>query len=115
MSRRPITETKPERDRDRARALLDLIGEQAALFPLDDFEPVTTTLKELQTYTEEMEQLTARFAARDQKRRAYLECLIAAADNDLGMTWRDAQDRLNASDTQAPDETEEDAVLAGDA
>jgi len=100
--------TKAERDHDHARALLDLIGEQAALFPLRDFEPVTTTLKELQAYTEDMEGLTARFAERDKNRRAYLDSLIAAADDDLDMTWRDAQDRLNASDPDAPDETDED-------
>jgi hypothetical protein len=97
--------TKTERDHDRARALLDLIGKQAALFPLSDFEPVTTTLKELQEHTVEMEELTARFAERDAKRRAYLDSLIAAADGDLSMTWQDAQDRLNALDADAYDET----------
>lgn len=100
--------TKTERDHDRARALLDLIGKQAALFPLSDFEPVTTTLKELQEHTVEMEELTARFAERDAKRRAYLESLIAAADGDLSMTWQDAQDRLNALDADAYDETSDD-------
>jgi len=100
--------TKTERDRDHARALLDLIGEQATLFPLDDFEPVTTTLKELQAYTEEMAELTSRFAKRDRDRLAYLDSLIAAADDDLSMTWREAQDRLNALDADSLDETEYD-------
>jgi hypothetical protein len=100
--------TKTEREHDRARALLDLIGEQAALFPLSDFEPVTTTLKEMEAHTVEMEELTARFAERDAKRRAYLDSLIAAADGDLSMTWQDAQDRLNASDSDAYDETSDD-------
>jgi len=99
--------TKAERDHDHARALLDLIGEQGALFSLRDFEPVTTTLKELQAYTEEMEGLTARFAERDKNRRVYLDSLIQAADDDLDMTWRDAQDRLNALDPDAPDETDD--------
>lgn len=89
--------TDVEREHARARALLDLIGEQGALFPATDFEPVTTTLKELQTYTEEMEDLTARFVERDRKRREYLDSLIEAADNDLSMTWQEAQSRLDAS------------------
>jgi hypothetical protein len=97
--------TDAERKRDHARAALDLIGEQGTLFPLDQFEPVETTLKELQNYTQEMEELTARFAARDAERRAYLDKLVAAADNDLSMTWRDAQDRLNATDASATDQT----------
>jgi hypothetical protein len=102
--------TKTEREHDRARALLELIGQQAALFPLNDFEPVSTTLKELQDYTEEMEGLTARFAERDRKRRDYLENLIEAADHDLSVTWREAQDRLNAFDADSLDETEEPAA-----
>lgn len=86
--------TDAERKHDRGRALLDLIGEQGSLFPLDQFEPVTSTLKELQAYAEEMAELTARFAARDEERRSYLDELIAAADDDLSMTWQEAHDRL---------------------
>lgn len=87
--------TDSERAQDRARALADLVdGEQASLFPLRDFEPYTTTLKELADYTEEMEELTARFAARDRERRAYLDSLIEAAADDLSMTWQDAHQRL---------------------
>lgn len=100
--------TDAERKRDHARAALDLIGQQGTLFPLDQFEPVDTTLKQLQDYTQQMEDLTARFAARDAERRAYLESLIRAADNDLSLSWRDAQDRLNASDAEATDETVDD-------
>lgn len=93
--------TDAERDHDRARALMDLTGEQDCLFPLRDFEPVTTTLKDLLDYTNTQDDITARFAARGRKRRAYLERLIAAADNDLSMTWLEAANRL-------PEETEAD-------
>lgn len=90
--------TDAERKHDKGRALLDLIGEQGTLFPLDHFEPVTTTLKELKDYADEMAELTARFAARDEERRAYLEQLIAAAGDDLSMTWQEAHDRLTGED-----------------
>jgi hypothetical protein len=88
--------TQAERDHDRARALVDLIGEQGSLFPLRDFEPVTTTLKELVAYAEQQEELTARFVEHGRKRREYLNSLIEAADGDLGATWQEAHDRLAA-------------------
>lgn len=90
--------TVAERDHDRARALIDLIGEQGTLFPLSDFEPIMTTLKELQAYAEQMRDLTSRFAERDRKRQAYLDQLIEAADGDLSMTWQEAHDRLDPED-----------------
>jgi hypothetical protein len=90
--------TQLERDHDHARALVDLIGEQGALFPLRDFEPVITTLKQLQDYADQQEELTARFVEHGKKRRAYLDKLIEAADYDLGMTWRDAHDRLGVEE-----------------
>ncbi|MEU4592588.1 hypothetical protein [Micromonospora aurantiaca (nom. illeg.)] len=88
--------TEAERKRDHARALAEHLGDQGALFPLSDFEPITTTLKELTAYAAEMAELTERFAARDRERQAYLNALIAAADGDLSMTWQDAHDRLGA-------------------
>lgn len=97
--------TDAERKRDHARALLDAVDEQGALFPLSDFEPHTTTLKELQDYTDEMEQLTARFAERDRQRREYLERLVQVADNDLSVTWKEAHDRLD--DGTEPGEVED--------
>lgn len=92
--------TQLERDHDHARALVDLIGEQGALFPLRDFEPIVTTLKQLQDYADQQEELTARFVEHGKKRRAYLDSLIEAADYDLSMTWRDAHARLG---DDAPD------------
>lgn len=95
--------TDIERDRDRARALIDMVGEQGALFPLSDFEPIETTLKDLQVYMEEQEGITARFVARGHKRRAYFEQLIEAADFDLGVTWAEAHARLgDGTDVGAP-------------
>jgi hypothetical protein len=87
--------TDSERDHDHARALMDLIGEQGSLFPLRDFEPVTTTLKDLQLYTEQQEDLTARFVEHGRRRRLYLESLIRVADNDMSMLWAEAQRRLD--------------------
>jgi hypothetical protein len=98
----PIPEGEPLADHrtpeevrhDRARQLADLADPQGALFPLSRFEPVTTTLKELADYADEQEALTARFAAHDAKRRAYLDDLIEAADGDLSATWQDAHDLI---------------------
>lgn len=86
--------TDEEKKRDAARLLLDMIGVQASLFPLDQFEPTQSTLKELLDYTERSEQLTARFAKHDKKRRDYVESLIEAAENDLSVTWQEAHERL---------------------
>lgn len=86
--------TEDERRRDHARALADAVGVQGALFPLSDFEPVTTTLKDLITYATEMSELTARFARRDQDRWAYLNRLVEVAEADLSITWAEAHARL---------------------
>jgi hypothetical protein len=95
--------TEVERDHDRARALMDLVGDQGSLFPLRDFEPVTSTLKELQDYTEQQEELTARFVEHGRKRRTYLNSLIAAAGNDLSMIWQEAHNRLGDLGQAAPE------------
>lgn len=82
--------TDTERARDHARALVDLVGEQGTLFPLADFEPAETPLKDLKAYAEEMAELTARFRKRDEERRNYLDTLIEAAAGDLSTSWQDA-------------------------
>jgi hypothetical protein len=84
--------TPEEIRHDRARQLADLADPQGALFPLSHFEPVTTTLKELADYAAEQKAITARFAAHDAKRDAYLDELIEAAGGDLSMTWQTAHD-----------------------
>lgn len=85
--------TESERQRDHARALTDILGEQGTLFPLRDFEPTETPLKVLAAYAEEMAELTARFAARDNQRQTYLAQLIEAAGGDMSTTWQDAHVR----------------------
>lgn len=84
--------TKPEQDHDRARALADLIGDQGTLFPLSRFEPVETTLGDLDEYAKEQEALTANFIEHGRKRREYLDAMISAAGGDLSVTWADAHD-----------------------
>lgn len=96
--------TEAERDHDRARALADLVGTQGTLFPLRDFEPVETTLKELWDYAEQQEALTSRFVSHGLRRRDYLDRLIAAADNDMSMTWLEAHRRLGPDAEPIPRE-----------
>ena len=84
-----------ERHRDLARELMSHAGDQIELFPLDTFDQATSTLKDLQAYTDEQDALTARFAARGALRRSYLERLISAAAGDLSTTWGVAQERLS--------------------
>lgn len=98
--------TEAEKARDRARALATIRGVQGELFPLSTFEPIVTTLKDLLDYTDEQEAMTARFVAHGQKRRAYLNDLIEAADGDTSVTWQEAHDRLAAANPDVPDITE---------
>lgn len=85
-----------ERHRELARQLMSHASEQLDLFPLDTFDQATSTLSQLQVYTEEQDALTARFVARGASRREYLERLILAVDGDLSSTWGVAQERLSA-------------------
>lgn len=94
--------TDAERRRNHARALTEQMGEQGAFYPLSDFEPVTTTLKELEDYTRQQDELTERFAEHGRKRRAYLDALIVAADGDLSVTWQTAHDLAGMDDEVAP-------------
>jgi hypothetical protein len=95
----PADHRTPEEVRhDRARQLADLADPQGALFPLSRFEPAETDLKELGDYADEQEALTARFAAHDAKRRAYLDSLVEVAGGDLSTTWQEAHDLLPDDD-----------------
>lgn len=82
--------TEEEKRRDAARRLAEQIGEQGALFPLDEFEPTESTVKDLQAYAEQMADLTERFAKRDRERGEYVAQLIAATGGDLSVLWQDA-------------------------
>lgn len=69
--------------------------EGGGLFPADTFGP-KSTLAELDRYREEMAELTARFAARDDDRRMYLDSLIKAVNGDMSATWEAAEEALRA-------------------
>lgn len=88
--------TASERNHDRARQLAGLTDPQGTLFPLSQFEPAETTLKELSDYADEQAEITSRFVARDAERRAYLDGLIAAAGDDLSWTWQQAHEAWEA-------------------
>jgi hypothetical protein len=82
--------TEAEKRRDADRRLLDLVGPQGTLFPLDQIEPTEAPLKDLVEYADRQDALTERFAAHGRKRREYLDRLINAVDGDLSRVWQDA-------------------------
>lgn len=82
--------TPSERRRDQSRQLLDEIGMQEALFPLDQFEPAETLLKDLVEYQDRQQRITDGFIATAARRKEYLDRLAEAVDNDLSRSWRDA-------------------------
>jgi hypothetical protein len=82
--------TDSEKRHARAQQMLDAVGEQYALFPLEEMEPTETTLKELVVYAEDQASITARFAERDAARAEYLTALREAVDDDLETTWETA-------------------------
>lgn len=87
-------QTEDEKHHARARQLLDLVGPQGALFPLDKFEPAEATLKELIEFADRQDEITERFAAHGQKRRRYLARLLVAAGGDESMIWAVAAARI---------------------
>lgn len=103
LSDEPLADhrTDAERKRDHARALADMLGEQGTLFPLDDFEPNETTLKELADYAATMAELTQRFHRRDVQRQRYLDRLVEASAGDLSTTWQDAHERAFGGEVSA--------------
>jgi hypothetical protein len=101
--------TEPEKTRDRNRAWLDASNGMDAMFPLSDFEPVETTLEDLENYMKDSlanhQSIVAGFEHTHAKRRDYLDRLEEAAGYDLSMTWQEAQDLL-------PDDDDDDAADA---
>jgi hypothetical protein len=87
-----------ERTRDHNRAWLDATNGMDAMFPLSQFEPVETTLEDLENFMKDSlathESIVAGFEHTHTKRRDYLDRLEEAAGHDLSMTWQEAQDRL---------------------
>jgi hypothetical protein len=94
--------TEPERTSDLNRAWLDASNGMDAMFPLSQFEPVETTLQDLEDFMKESlathECIVAGFEHTHAKRRQYLDELREAADQDLTMTWQEAQERLPDDD-----------------
>ena len=82
--------TEAEKKADLARRLLDEVGEQGRLFPLNEFEPAEATLKDLIDYSDEQDRITEAFAERGRQRREYIEQLMVAVDNDVSQTWLEA-------------------------
>lgn len=82
--------TRAERKRDLARAVLDAVGMQEALFPLDQFEPTETPLKDLIAYNDDQHHITDGFVAVGERRDKYLDELLAAVGHNLDRSWADA-------------------------
>lgn len=82
--------TSAEKRHAAAQALAETVGAQGSLFPLAQFEPTETPLKDLVDYADVQTGITVRFAEQDRKRRVYLDALIVAAGEDLSSTWQDA-------------------------
>jgi hypothetical protein len=76
-----------ERNRALAGRAAEAVGDQLSMFPLDRFEPVDTTLKQLVEYREEQDKLTARFLEHGRKRGEYLDAMLAAVEGDESRTW----------------------------
>jgi hypothetical protein len=93
--------TDAEKNHDRARAWLDMTNGMDAMFPLSSFEPVETTLEDLETYMKEQLQINENFAATYTKRRTYLDQLEEAAEHDLSVTWQQAHERLGGESPTA--------------
>lgn len=89
--------TDAERTHDRNRAWLDATNGMDAMFPLRDFEPVETSLEDLEVFMKEQLQINENFAATYDRRRAYLDDLIEAVDGDMSATWEHAQARLDSA------------------
>lgn len=93
--------TAEERARD-AGAQLDRAAKAAAgqldlfeYFAPESFDELST-IAELRKYATEMSEWTARQAARDEKRLAYVDRLSVAVGGDESRTWAEAQAALDA-------------------
>jgi len=90
--------TESERTRDHNRAWLDASNGMDAMFPLSQFEPVETTLEDLENFMKDSlaihESIVAGFEHTHAKRREYLDRLEDAVGGDLSATWQEAQDLL---------------------
>jgi hypothetical protein len=98
--------TDAEKIHDRNRAYLDATNGMDAMFPLRDFEPVETTLADLELFMKDTdathESIVAGHERTKAKRRAYLDSMEEAVGHDLTVTWQQAHDRLGGERPAAP-------------
>jgi hypothetical protein len=87
--------TDAERTSDRNRAYLDATNGMDAMFPLRDFEPIETSLEDLEIFMKQQLEINESFAATYAKRRTYLDRLINAVGGDLSATWEQAEAALS--------------------
>jgi hypothetical protein len=110
--RRSWTSERHHGCRETERKLIDLCRRRGTQIDVEYFQGITfEDVRAIAQLLAEDATASRRLASRiadDKARRAYLDSLIAAADGDLSMTWQDAQDRLNAFDSDAYDETSDD-------
>jgi hypothetical protein len=83
----PRTDTELRSSHDRHNPLPDG-DQQLELFPRSSDDD---TLADLRRYLEEMEELTARFAERDEQRRAYFNRLLKAVNGNEQATYGEAR------------------------
>ncbi|MGH7426251.1 MAG: hypothetical protein ACREJP_08790 [Candidatus Methylomirabilales bacterium] len=84
------------KDHDSQGARLLAHAQNQVLF--DSFDPTTTTLAELARWTDEQDEITARFVAIGLKRRQHLADLTKVAHGDTSMTWAEAERLLAEGD-----------------
>lgn len=89
----PDYDPRNERSRQRPKPpnTLPERWEPTDLFPSEKFGP-SSTVGELSCYAQEMQELTERFAARDEARAAYLARLRSKAGVTDSTSWQDAEE-----------------------
>ncbi|MER7574901.1 hypothetical protein [Streptomyces sp. NPDC126514] len=87
--------TKEEIRRERERRYAVFLREQVGLFPMEDYIPERTALKELGEFVARSEEMSASFEKTARRRRAYYDELAAAVDGDLTVSWAQAHQLLD--------------------
>lgn len=87
--------TKEEIRRERERQYAAFLGEQVGLFPLEDYLPERTSLKDLGEFVARSEEMSESFTKTSRRRRAYYDELASAVDGDLTVLWARAHRLLD--------------------
>lgn len=102
----PRSDAELTHDHNRTgRNLFDGEGNRKSTL-FDSFEPASTTLAELARWTDEQEEITARFVAIGIERRRYLDALIKVVHGDMTATWAAAQAALDEEDPSGDEDDE---------